>query len=302
MATTDLLVEDVHFQLDKTWPRLLGRKALSVNLSDMAAMAAVPGFALLGLSAPADFPVKTMEEIIDGFLEKADEAGVTLMGGDVTGAEKLFLSVTLLGDAKPPAPVYRSGARPGDHIYVTGHTGDSALGLTSLLLMDDLPEIEKVSSLPCSSAVMRHLDPEPRSAAGQKLAGTATSMIDLSDGIASDLPRLIRESRVPGAQIEINRLPLSKEFREHFRVERRIQGEALQMALAGGEDYELLFTVPPEWDPDGKIKELEGTAITRIGEITDIPGIVLYDVEGGRTELPENLFSHFGVPPEVGHV
>jgi thiamine-monophosphate kinase len=268
----------------------------------MAAMAAVPRFALLGLSAPANFHVKTLEEILEGFLEKADEAGVTLMGGDVTGADKLFLSVTLLGDAKPPAPVYRSGARPGDHIYVTGHLGDSALGLNRLLQLDALPEIEKISSIPFSAAIMRHMDPEPRLAAGRKLAGTATSMIDLSDGIASDLPRLIKESRVAGAQIEINRLPLSEEFREHYRAEQGIGGEALQAALAGGEDYELLFTVPPEWNGDGKIKELEGTGITRIGEMADTPGIVLYDAGGGRVELPKDLFSHFEDPAEGGHV
>lgn len=141
---------------------------------------------------------------------------------------------------------------------------------------------------------MKHLDPEPRIAMGQKLAGLATSMIDLSDGIISDLGRLLEESQVPGAVIELNRLPLSSAFRAHFQVQDRLEGTALQMALTGGEDYELLFTAPDSAaERLRKIAEDEGLPITRIGRIVSEPGTRLADGEGKSAPLPPPLFEHF---------
>ncbi len=296
VATTDLLVQDVHFDLQRTVARLLGRKAMSVNLSDMAAMAAVPSFALLGLAAPAAFPVNTLEEILEGLMEKASSAGVSLIGGDVTGSDKLVMAIFLTGDAYPPAPVYRSGARVGDHIYVTGCIGDSGLGLARLLEMDTPIDMEKISSDPLHNPIMKHLDPEARLSAAGKIAGAATSMIDLSDGIASDLHRILQESNVPGACIELPRLPLSNVFREHFQAEESLSPQALQTALAAGEDYELLFTTPPAWNSDMSIKELDGVRITRIGSISDTPRIALVDGEGRSIEPPRTVFRHFANP------
>ncbi|MFO8058252.1 MAG: thiamine-phosphate kinase [bacterium] len=299
VATTDLVVQDVHFRLERTVPRLLGRKALSVNLSDVAAMAAVPRFALLGLSAPGDFPLQVIEEILEGFQEKASEAEVSLAGGDVTRSDKLVISVFVLGDAEPPAPVYRSGARPGDHLYITGYTGDSGLGLSRLLEMEPRVDMERISSDPLAGPIMKHLDPEVRLEPARKVAGIATSMIDTSDGIAADLPRLLKESGVPGAEIELRSVPLSDEFKEHFKISGSMSHEAMQSALAGGEDYELLFTAPPEWNPQGDIKDLEGVPLTRIGSITESAGIIVRDGQGNSLDMPSPAFRHF-VSPAAG--
>lgn len=295
LAATDLLIENVHFRMDKTTPRLLGRKALSVNLSDIAAMAATPKFALLGLAAPPDFPADTLDAIIAGFIDRAKEASVTLVGGDVCRSERLVLAVTVIGEVSGPGPVYRSGAGPGDLIFVTGTVGDSALGLLRLEELASPITEEVIERDILGQPIMRHLDPPARLSFGKKAAGIITSMIDLSDGIMSDLQRILEESNVPGAVIQADRIPLCSSFREHFQVRAGLSAQALSLAFAGGEDYELLLTAPAGSEPGlMKIGDELDLPITRIGRISREAGIVLADESGGEIPLPAPRFNHFG--------
>jgi len=294
VITTDLLIEDVHFRMSTTPPRLLGRKALSVNLSDAAAMAAFPRFAFLGLAAPKDFPAQVMEEIMEGFIQRAREAGVALAGGDVCRSDKLVMAVTLIGGASPPGPVYRSGARPGDLVFITGLVGDSALGLKRIEEFELPVTEEAINQDPLRGPILAHLDPPARVEAGLEFAGIATAMMDLSDGIMTDLPRLLLESGGRGAVIETARLPLSEAFREHFKVGSAPAGEALRTAVWGGEDYELLLTASPEAeDRLSRIGSDLGIGITRVGEVKESPGLILLDESGREISSPDPLFEHF---------
>jgi len=300
LVTTDLLIEDVHFRLPKTPPRRLGRKALGVNLSDIAAMAGTPRFALLGLACPPSFSTQLLDEIMAGFFERAKEAEVTLIGGDVVRGEKLALAVTVIGEATPPGPVYRSGARPGDLIFVTGTVGDSALGLMRLNQLIEPVTEELIAADPLSGPILRHLDPPARIAMGKRLAGVATAMMDLSDGIMSDLGRLLEESGGLGAEIETDKLPLSPAFREHFGIKAEVGGRALWAALAGGEDYELIFTAPAADESRlMKIGADEGLGITRIGVAKPEPGVRLMDSAGHEVVAPAAGFEHFSEEGEV---
>lgn len=298
LVTTDLLVEDVHFRMDKTLPRLLGRKAMTVNLSDIAAMAGTPLFALLGLAAPAWFPVPVLMEVLDGFIGRAREDGVALIGGDVVRGDRLTLAVTLIGEAGRPGPVYRKGASAGDLIFVSGTMGDSALGLTRLLEISGPITEETIAADPLARAILCHLDPPARLGLGRRLAGTATAMMDLSDGLLADLPRLLIESGDLGALIETPRLPLSPEFRGHFQIRGgpagpSLSADALGLALGGGEDYELLFTAKAEDEARVlALGEAEGLAVTRIGRVMREPGLKLQD-DRGEVRLPRPGFEHF---------
>jgi thiamine-monophosphate kinase len=235
-----------------------------------------------------------MDEIMAGFIGRGREAGVVLTGGDVCRADKLVLAVTLIGDAAPPGPVYRSGARPGDLIFVTGTVGDSALGLLRLAELGPPVTMEMIESDPLRHPILRHLDPPARLEAGARLAAVAHSMMDLSDGIIKDLPRLLLESGGQGALIETALLPLSEPFREHFRVEAAPEGRALACAAAGGEDYELMFTSAADTEAEiGRIAERTGLAITRIGEVRQKPGLVLIGPDGNEVAPPAMIFEHF---------
>lgn len=294
LVTTDLLVEKIHFLIEKTTPRLLGRKALSVNLSDMAAMAATPCYALLGLAAPPSFDARTMDEIIAGMLERAREAGVSLVGGDVCRSADLVLAVTVIGEAGAPAPVYRSGAGTGDQIFITGVVGDSALGLARLLELPGPLDREAIESDPLSGPIMAHLDPPARIETGEALAGVATSMIDLSDGIISDLTHILEESGLAGATIESGRIPVSRVLRSHFSLGDDLAGEALRLAVAGGEDYELLFTAPTGSEQAvAEIARRTGVSITRIGAVSSEPGIRFKDKYQKDVPVPAPVFEHF---------
>jgi len=293
LLTTDLLVQDVHFKLDKTTPELLGRKAAAVNISDIAAMAGEPAFLLWALAAPPDHPLVELDQMTRGLVERAEQSGAVVVGGDVVRSDKLVISVTVAGRADPPAPVYRSGARPGDHVYVSGTVGDSALGLTRLLELDQPVTRELIRSDPLAGPIMAHLDPPDRTGLAKLLAPVASSMIDLSDGIMSDLVHILEESKLPGATVRADRLPLSESFRAHFKVGRCPAGRALAAAAAGGEDYELLFTARPA--DEERVLEIAsrcGTAVTRIGSITGEQGLVFNDGED-LIPAPRPLFEHF---------
>lgn len=289
VSTVDLMVEEVHFDLALTSAHLLGRKSLAVNLSDMAAMGARPRFALISLALPARISVESVDEFYLGFLEMAEAHGVSLIGGDTSSSpDRLFISVTLLGEGKKEILVCRRGARPGDDLYVTGTLGDSLLGLHLARTLQGKPPLPDEKYL-----LGKHFNPIPRVQEGLALAakGLATAMIDVSDGLFSDLRHICEESRV-GATVFAKRIPQSKAFQSLCSALKR---PGWQSAVRGGEDYELLFSASPE-----KASEVMALArqwecgATCIGKVEPISyGIIIQDEQGQvDTELPEG-FDHF---------
>lgn len=282
LVTSDMLLEGVHFDLSYTDPYRLGRKSLAVNLSDVAAMGGEPRHFLLSLAVPPGVTVEFLDRFTEGMLDLAREHGVTLMGGDTCRSSSgLVISVTLHGEQIPELVVRRGGARPGDHVFVTGTVGDSALGL------ELLRQGERQGWV-----VERHLDPTPRVRAGLALAraGLPSAMIDVSDGIAADLGHILELSGV-GARLVLDRLPLSPAFRA---LAPAVTPDPALLALTGGEDYELLFTVPAE--RSGEVAPLlaeSGLTATPIGEITAGCGLVLTGADGREVPLAGGGYNHF---------
>lgn len=223
LLTTDALVAGVHFELAWMTPRQIGRKAYLVNASDIAAMGGRPRFCLVSIGAPGDFSASALVALHRGIADAAAEHGAWVAGGNLAGAEELFVSIALVGEMSDP-PVRRRGARAGDALYVTGTLGEAALGLQDL----------REDASKRSAAVRRFREPIPRIRAGMVLArGIASAMIDVSDGLLQDLRHLCEASGV-GAEIALESLPCSARVRRHDPM----------LALHGGEDYELLFAVP----------------------------------------------------------
>ncbi|WP_417760166.1 thiamine-phosphate kinase [Shewanella sp.] len=225
----DTLVENVHFLPDMP-AQALGYKALAVNLSDLAAMGAEPAWMTLALTLPTADET-WLEQFSNGLFEAADYYMISLVGGDTTRGPR-SITITVNGQIPEGKALTRGGARPGDWIYVTGSLGDSALGL------DILQHKRQVHTEHREYLVNRHYHPTPRVLAGQALRGIASSAIDLSDGLYSDIQHVMKASGV-GAVIEVEQLPLSQAMRDSVDSE-----AARHYALCGGEDYELLFTVP----------------------------------------------------------
>lgn len=275
LTTSDLLAEGVHFDLAWSDPFSLGRKSLSVNLSDIAAMGGTPRFVLLALAIPKDLPVEFLDSFMAGFLQQAACFGVTLIGGDTSASKGgLFITVTLFGEQHSDKIVSRSGAVAGDLICVSGTVGDASLGLDLLR-----------SGIRDGWGVQRHLDPTPRVALGIGLANARlpSAMIDVSDGLLADLGHILKASAV-GAVLDLETLPLS----EAFKAALTSSGEALlNLPLSGGEDYELLFTLAPAKLADARLAaEAAGTEITVIGRITAEQGIVMNNASGGFLKKP----------------
>ncbi len=301
LVTTDMLLEGVHFQREWGLPRELGRKTIAVNVSDIAAMAGRPLYALLGLAVPAaGSSLPELEALLVGMEEEAAAAGVTLVGGDTCLSQSgLVLAVTVLGRAAPEGSVLRSGARPGDQLWVTGRLGGSAAGLLALemgfrpgrpwpagLARPDWLDAETEAAI--QAALMCHLTPIPRLQAGQALAGSATAMIDVSDGIASDLGHVCAESGV-SARIRAEAVPIHPGA---VAVARLAGREPLDLALRGGEDYELLFAAGA--DPRALLQEADpGLPVTCIGEVSGGPAQAsLLDRDGSVITLAGG-FDHF---------
>ena len=270
VISTDLLIEDVDFRLDTTRPELLGHKALAVSLSDIAAMGARPRWALVSIAVTeAVWHSDFLDQFYEGFFQLADRLGVKLIGGDLSKTEaKIAIDSVLLGECRTGQEVLRSGAQPGDQIYVTGYLGDAAAGLRLLergarvhTTSTGRRETNSVDHL-----LLRQLQPEPRVGWGILLGEQrlATSMIDISDGLSSDLNHLCEESGV-GAVVEAASLPIDTVVRE---ICGRRALDPLMLALHGGEDYELLFTVAPQ-NVSRLPKRVDGVSVTRIGEIRE---------------------------------
>lgn len=287
LATTDILIEGTHFKKDLTPPRLLGKKALSISLSDIAAMGGTPLFFLVSIALPGKTEKTFLDELYKGLSIRSKEYGAILAGGNTARSKEIMVSTTVLGEAARKEVVYRSGARPGNLIYLTGTAGDSALGL-KLLLENGVKAVKG----PFKKAVLRHLDPAPRVEAGRMLAKgrIATSMIDASDGVALDIKRLCAESRV-GAVIEGEKVPVSAELKRYFK---NSPTAAAELALSGGEDYELIFTAPEKDSRKiGALAKGLNLRITRIGRIVKGKGIRISGPGGAQIRLKRLGFEHF---------
>jgi thiamine-monophosphate kinase len=285
LATTDSQVEGVHFLKGLISAGDIGRRAVAVSVSDIGAMGGVPKFFLSSLGFSRQEDEGFLKGIIDGFERVEKEFKVALIGGNLSASDKLFLDITVLGEVEPHIMVERTGARPGDIIYVSGTVGDSALGLR---ILKRGRKNEREDYL-----ISRHVSPQPRLALGRELAQMrlSTSMIDISDGIALDLERLTVEQGL-GADIYIERIPLSPDYRA--RVSEFAQN-LYELALSGGEDYELLFTSPQERGEE--IKEVSvklGVKITEIGRVTDERLLRILDSDGKDMEVKHRGFIHFG--------
>lgn len=287
LVTTDLLMEDVHFRL--RWGDLpaLGWKALAQNLSDIAAMGGTPTHAVVALALPPAWTPAQATALYDGLGALAAEAGVDVVGGDtVRSAGPLTLSLTVLGRVAPAELLTRAGARPGDALYVTGALGLAAAGLQVLETGTDYPAALR----PCVDAQLR---PQPRLAAARALAaaGAVTAMMDLSDGVATDLHRLCRRSGA-GARLDRDAIPVAPAVHDACRwlAARGVAADPLALALRGGEDFEMLFTAPPAAEAALRAA-LAPLPLARIGAMTADPALVL--CAGDITEALPWGFTHF---------
>jgi len=287
LATTDALVEGVHFQRATIPARLLGRRALAVNVSDIAAMGGIPRWALVALGLPAETPLPFIDDLVEGLAEQADLHQIRIVGGNLTRSpERLVLDLTLLGEVEMDRAIYRTGARPGDRILVTGTIGDSAAGLA--ILLGQVPR-----TVPgADELIARHQLPSPRVEAGRAIAlsGLATAMIDVSDGLAGDLGHLVVDNGLGGV-VDLAYVPLSPALRAAAVASGR---DPLSWALYGGEDYELLLTAPTHRvDALTRAVEATGVSLTAIGEVTAEPGLWLRHPDGQRVPLTPAAWQHF---------
>jgi len=283
--TTDMLLEGVHF-LAGAQPEALGHKALAVNLSDLAAAGARPRCFLLDIAMPrAD--ETWLAAFCRGLFALADEHACALVGGDTSrsapvqgAAGAIMISITAIGEVDRGRYRGRAGAQPGDDIWVSGRLGEAALALAIRRGQREVPS-------PQREACLRRMDrPEPRVALGCALVGLATASIDISDGLVGDLGHLLERSAV-GARLRWPDVPRAEVFRGIDVASQQ------QMVLAGGDDYELLFTARP--DDRSRIQALatDAVALTRIGQIEAEPGLRLLDGDGALIEATLHAFDHF---------
>jgi thiamine-monophosphate kinase len=294
VISTDLLVEDIDFRRDTTRPDQLGHKSLAVSLSDIAAMGARPRWALLSIGVPNNiWDSGFVGQFYEGLFSLADRFGVKLIGGDLSRTpEKIVVNSIAIGECLLEREVFRSGANPGDQIYVTGFLGDAAAGLR-LIERGARLHVENSTQTDTNSInhlLLRHLQPEPRVGWGLMIGEhqLATAMIDISDGLSSDLNHLCDESKV-GALVDASSIPIDKLVIEIYG---RRALDPLMLALHGGEDFELLFTVKPE-NVARLPKRVDGVSITRIGEIKEATyGVQI--AEGSKVwKLESGGWEHF---------
>jgi len=270
VLTCDWFLEGTHFLRGKHPPSSVGWKCLARAVSDIAAMGGLPRCFLLSLALPASHTGRWLDQFLGGLRRASGEFQCSLAGGDTTRRNEILINVTVIGEIQTGRAALRSGARPGDLVYVSGRLGEAELGLQ--LLKRSLR-----GTRPKDPGMKKHLYPEPRLALGQWLAKNqlASAMMDLSDGLSSDLPRLCAASGV-GARLEAVKIPVARTSNRSPKN----RAATLRLALHGGDDYELLFTVP------GKRAKLlprsfQGLLLTPIGIVIPDRKIVLVN-DGGR--------------------
>ncbi len=284
LATTDFLVQDIHFSLEITSWENLGWRALAANLSDIAAMGGLPRYALVSLALPGNTEVDDVAALYRGMLELAGQFGTVIIGGDMSAAPLLIISITVLGGTGGPFDriLTRSAAKPGDKVAVTGALGGSAAGL------EMLTKQLKFGQKEAAGLRQAFLKPWPRVAEGQALVEQGVkAAIDISDGLLSDLGHICEMSRV-SARIETESVPV------HPAVTANFGDRGLGLALGGGEDYELLFTAPA--GVIDRVRAAVSCPVTIIGEITagESGKITLLNGQGNRVEPPGKGWEHFG--------
>ena len=292
LTSTDALIESIHFDLKTISPKQLGRKAMAVNISDIAAMGGIPYLAVISLGLPKSTSTKFINEFYSGLQKICNSYGIELAGGDTVASPKhLFINVCILGEVPKSRVFYRSGAKPGDQIFVTGNLGDSAMGLE--ILMDKNKNF--IAAKHRNVLVKKHLEPIPRIKESSLLAKSrlkVTSMIDISDGLTQDLGHLCSKDNL-GANLYEDSLPVSDALHNVCLQKRH---DPINWTLQGGEDYELLFTIKPEDVKNLKRLFLKAnTFISHIGEITNSPKkIILARENGSKVSLKTATgFNHF---------
>lgn len=281
LYSSDTVVEGIHFLTSYMSYSEISKKAVSASVSDIAAMGGSPDYFLSTIGISKCTPQNLIDELLDGFEEASKLYGIELIGGNITTSEKLFIDITVIGNVDEDKVVKRSGASAGDLLFVTGTLGDSARGL-ELLRSGNVDRDRYLAS--------RHKDPAARTNVG-KLIGDrqiASAMIDISDGFLIDLERITTEQG-KGADVYIEKLPLSKNYKEIENTSK----ELYNYALSGGEDYELLFSAPES--NRGKIKNLIDTLdveITEIGVVTDNKRVDLYEHDNSIFKYSERGFVH----------
>lgn len=281
VTVVDTMVAGVHFPADLP-AQDIGYRAVAVNLSDIAAMGGTPRWMTLALTmdnARSDW----LDDFAAGLMSAATEHGVELVGGDTTRGQEIVVSVQITGEIATERVMTRSGARPGDNIYVTGTIGDAALGLKRLLSKHDDASVSSGDDF----LLRRFTRPDARIQVGQDVAAVATAAIDLSDGLYADLEKLLSAGDV-GGEIEVNDIPLSDAYRAATDA-----SETLRYALSGGDDYELCFTAP-ESAFEGTL-EVAGVPVTRIGTVTDKQRLTCTR-DGKVFQYHDSGYRHFDEP------
>jgi thiamine-monophosphate kinase len=281
-VSTDTMVSGTHFFPDVD-PENLGHKALAVNLSDMAAMGALPYWAMLALTLP-NVDHAWLAAFAKGFFDLAEEYNVSLIGGDTTRGP-LTLTVTIMGEVPAGAALRRSGAKAGNDIWVSGNVGDAALAVAHRHGRVVLGEADY------REAVMRLYEPTPRVALGQALRGLATAAIDISDGLLADLTHICRLSGV-GATVELPLVPVSSIGAKHLGT-----AEGRTAIVSGGDDYELCFTAHPNSrESIEELADVLGHPLTRIGQVKRGKGVSLLGADGKAVKVDGRGYDHFSAP------
>ena len=294
VVSTDALIEGVHFRRDWTSPRLLGRKAMAVNLSDLAAAGCAPVAAFICLALGPEETVEFVEELYEGLEEMALRHGLTIAGGDMTSSlGPLMISVTVIGQpiSSSRGPLGRAGALPGDVLLVSGELGGSAAGLALLMREQPVPGVPHAMR---EAALARHLDPVPRLDAVRVAldwdAAAVHAALDLSDGLGGDAGHLARRSGLE-VRIRTEALPIAPEARA---VAAALGADATDYALSGGEDYELLLAVAPDRVQALRERVLEQTGVPLAPVGVCVAGAAAVKLlESGRERAPGRGFTHF---------
>ena len=286
-VSADALIEDVHFRRAWSPPRSIGHKALAVALSDLAAMGASPRASLLSLALPAAFAVAEFDELLEGFSAQAASSGAALVGGNIARSPgPLVVDVTVIGAVRRRRWLSRAGGRPGDELWVTGELGGAAAGLAMLEEAADAAELDAAER----ECIVRYERPEARLRMGLAIARNraAAACIDLSDGLADGARQLARANET-GVVIEADAVPIGAGVR---RWAQRASANVVDLAVSGGEDYELLFLVRPRRRGAflAAVKKGGKLPVTRVGRLGSEPGAWL-ERDGGLEPLPEG-FSH----------
>lgn len=289
LATTDMMIENVHFIIDSNNGEKVGYRAMAANVSDIASMGGIPTHAVISIGVHPDMDVSYIEELYYGLKKCGKQYGANIVGGDtVSSPDNLVVNVALLGEVEKDKYLLRSGARPGDLIIVTGSLGDSTAGLDLILDPDcDVPANTR------DYLLERHYYPSPRvkeiNSAVQ--AGNITAADDISDGLGNELHEIVSASKV-GAEIWFDSLPVSNELKQ---VAEKKDKDVVDYALFGGEDFEVVFTAPPEEAEfvTSEVEKRTGTKATIVGEILEASQGVFILRGSERFKLESKGYSHF---------